>query len=58
MREHFRNVIGGGVDIDIAQHNQRSNRWAGDQTDSSLENGDARAFATDQRARDVETVLG
>ena len=57
--EDLRHVVAGGVDVRVAEHEQRARlRARSSRSIVGLQNGDAGAFGADQRARDVEAVLG
>ena len=56
--EHRRQVVGGLVDVRVAEHHQGAGGRAGDQVHRGLEHGDERALAADQGAGDVPAVLG
>ena len=56
--EHLGDRVGGGVDIGVPQHQQHPCRRALDQPYGRLEHRHAGALGADQRAGDVEAMLG
>jgi hypothetical protein len=50
-------VVASGVDIGIAEDEQRAYRWALDKAYGGLENCDTGALTADQGARHMETVF-
>ena len=57
-REDFHQVVTRLVHVGIAQNEQRARGRIGDQVHRRFEDGDQRAFRTDQCPSDVEVVLG
>ena len=58
MPADVRDVVGGGVDVRVPEHDQRAAGRARDELHLRLEDRDAGPLRADQRARDVEPVLG
>ena len=53
-----RNVVASGADIFESEDNERTHRRAVNEPELRLQDGDAGAFRADERACDVEAVLG
>src|SRR5690349_19333248 len=58
MLEDARHGVARLEDVRKAEHRERPAGRAPHQLDRRLEDSDARPFAPDQRARDIEAVLG
>ena len=58
VRHDFGNVVGALINVRVSKDKQHAFGRTFDQPARGFENGDARAFGTDQRARNVEAILG